>query len=54
MGDIRATVTANIEDEFRKFAMKKFGYKKGSLSRALEEALTQWIELNKTRERTSD
>ena len=53
MGDIRGTVAANTEDKFRKFAMKKFGYKKGSLSRALEEALNQWIESNKTKNRTS-
>ena len=49
MGDIRGAVTTNIEDMFRKLAMKKFGYKKGSLSQALEEAICQWIELNKTK-----
>ena len=49
MGDIRGVVTANIEDRFRKLAMKKFGYRKGSLSQALEEAICQWIELNKTK-----
>ncbi|HUS89903.1 MAG TPA: putative peptidoglycan binding domain-containing protein [Desulfosporosinus sp.] len=47
MGDIRGVVTANIEDRFRKLAMKKFGYRKGSLSQALEEAIRQWIESNK-------
>ena len=50
MGDIRGVVKANIEDEFRKLAMKKFGYKKGSLSRALEDAICQWIESNKIEE----
>ena len=49
MGDIRGVVTANIEESFRKLAMKKFGYKKGSLSQALEEAIRQWIDLNKTK-----
>lgn len=49
MGDIRGVVTANTEDGFRKLAMKKFGYKKGSLSQALEEAICQWIALNKTK-----
>jgi hypothetical protein len=49
MGDIRGVVTTNIEDRFRKLAMKKFGYRKGSLSQALEEAICHWIELNKTK-----
>jgi hypothetical protein len=49
MGDIRGVVTANTEDRFRKLAMKKFGYRKGSLSQALEEAICHWIELNKTK-----
>jgi hypothetical protein len=47
MGDIRGVVKAKTEDRFRKLAMKKFGYGKGSLSRALEEAICQWIESNK-------
>ncbi len=46
MGDIRGIVTAKTEDRFRKLAMKKFGYRKGSLSQALEEAIIQWIESN--------
>jgi hypothetical protein len=46
MGDIRGVVQARTEDRFRKLAMKKFGYRKGSLSRALEEAIRQWIESN--------
>ena len=47
MGDIRGVVNAKTEDSFRKLAMKKFGYRKGSLSRALEEAICLWIESNK-------
>ena len=47
MGYIRGSVKAKTEDRFRKLAMKKFGYRKGSISRALEEAICQWIELNK-------
>jgi hypothetical protein len=31
------------EVAFRQMAMKKFGYCKGSLSDALEEAITQWL-----------
>jgi len=44
MGEIRGVVSEEVEDKFRKLAMKKFGYGKGSLSKALEEALRHWIE----------
>ncbi len=47
MADIRGVITSKTEDAFRKIAMKKFGYRKGSISRALEEAISQWIKLNK-------
>ena len=45
MGEIRGVVSAEVEERFRKLAMRKFGYGKGSLSKALEEALLKWIEL---------
>ena len=48
MGNIRGVIKGKTESTFREIAMKKFGYRKGSLSHALEEALSQWIELNKT------
>jgi hypothetical protein len=37
-------VSKEAEYEFRRLAMKKFGYGKGSLSKALEEAVCTWIE----------
>lgn len=43
VGEIRGVVSKEVEKEFRKLAMKKFGYGKGSLSKALEEALRNWI-----------
>lgn len=43
MGQIRGVVSEELEKEFRMYAMKKFGYGKGSLSKALEEALKVWI-----------
>ncbi len=46
MGEIRGVVTNDAEERFRQLAMKKFGYGKGSLSKALEEALNAWIELH--------
>ncbi len=52
MGRILA-IKINLEDGkekiFRERAMKKFGYKKGALSKALEEAVDMWllVETNK-------
>jgi hypothetical protein len=43
MGEIRGVVAKEAENKFRRLAMKKFGYGKGSLSKALEEALSAWI-----------
>jgi len=45
MGEIRGVVAEETETEFRKLAMRKFGYGKGSISKALEEALCYWIQL---------
>jgi len=44
MGEIRGVVSEEVEEKFRKLAMRKFGYGKGSLSKALEEALLHWID----------
>jgi hypothetical protein len=44
LGEIRGVVEKATEERFRKLAMKKFGYGKGSLSKGLEAALRQWIE----------
>jgi len=43
LGEIRGVVSKDVEQRFRKFAMRRFGYGKGSLSKALEEALLQWL-----------
>ncbi len=43
MGEIRGVVPRDAEEKFRRLAMKKYGYGKGSLSKALEEALCAWI-----------
>ena len=45
MGEIRGVISGEVEDKFRELAMKRFGYGKGSISKALEEALRQWIKL---------
>ncbi len=43
MKEIRGIVTRATDEKFRRLAMKKYGYGKGSLSKALEEALNEWI-----------
>ena len=43
MVEIRGVISKEAEDEFRRLAMKKFGYGRGSLSKALEEAVRAWI-----------
>ena len=45
MGEVRGIVTNETEQKFRRLAMKRFGYGKCSLSKALETALCEWIKL---------
>lgn len=42
---IRVNLDESKEKEFRMKAMKKYGFKKGALSLALEEAIDNWINL---------
>ena len=51
VGEIRGVVPREAEEKFRELAMKKFGYGKGSLSKALDEALTVWIKSCETEDR---
>jgi len=40
---IRAKIDEKLELRFRELAMRRFGYTKGALSRAIEEAILRWI-----------
>ena len=40
---IRAKIDDNLELRFRELAMKRFGYGKGALTKAIEEAIIKWI-----------
>lgn len=40
---IRAKISEGLEQRFRELAMKRFGYGKGALSKAAEEAILRWI-----------
>ena len=46
MGRINIFISDEIEKEFRLKAVERFGGKKGSLSKALEEAVKLWLESN--------
>ncbi len=40
---LRVQVDQKLERKFREAAMKRFGYGKGALSKAAEEAIVKWI-----------
>jgi hypothetical protein len=40
---LRIQIEQKLERRFRELAMKRFGYGKGALSRAAEEAIMRWI-----------
>lgn len=43
MGKLVIQIPPEIEFMFRQEAAKRFGYRKGSLKKAIEEALKVWI-----------
>jgi uncharacterized protein YggL (DUF469 family) len=40
---LRIHIDQNLERKFREAAMRRFGYGKGALSKAAEEAILKWI-----------
>ncbi|MEM2447901.1 MAG: hypothetical protein QXT14_02985 [Candidatus Bathyarchaeia archaeon] len=44
MGRMFLNIPDELEERFRSEVYKRFGMRKGNLSRALEEALRMWIE----------
>lgn len=42
---IKAKIDSRLELRFRELAMRRFGYSKGAISRAVEEAILRWISL---------
>jgi hypothetical protein len=40
---LKGEISEKINQKFRKLAMERFGYEKGSISKAIEEAILQWI-----------
>ena len=49
MGEVKVKLTDDTEMAFRKAAMEKFGYAKGSLSLAAEEAIREWATRQKNK-----
>ena len=46
---LKIELDKEIEHRFREAAMKKYGYKKGSLQKATHEALSSWVMQQSTR-----
>lgn len=46
MGKVVLTVSDELEARFREKAMKRFGYKRGAMKKAVEEALAKWLKDN--------
>ncbi|MBI2144024.1 hypothetical protein HYU17_02630 [Candidatus Woesearchaeota archaeon] len=43
MGEVKVRLSDETEGAFRKSAMETFGYGRGSLSSAAEEAVKEWV-----------
>ena len=50
MGRIIFTLPDDLEKEFRAEVARRFGARKGSISKALKEAVKLWIEMNRRSE----
>jgi hypothetical protein len=44
MGSLKIYIPDELEQAFRKQAMERFGYGKGSISKAAREAIVLWME----------
>lgn len=42
---IKAKIDKKLELKFRELAMRRYGYSKGAISRAVEDATLKWISL---------
>ncbi|MBI5224830.1 hypothetical protein HY989_03085 [Candidatus Micrarchaeota archaeon] len=43
MGRIDIVLSDDVENKLRERSAKKFGHRKGSLSKAVEEAIKKWL-----------
>ncbi|MDO8460305.1 MAG: hypothetical protein Q7S74_04305 [Nanoarchaeota archaeon] len=45
MGEMKIKINDGLEQVFRKVAMRRFGYHRGSMSKAAQEAFEQWTSI---------
>jgi hypothetical protein len=50
---INSTIDSKLEKKFRELTFKEFGYKKGSIQKGLEDAISTWIQNQKDKEKRS-
>lgn len=43
--ELKFYISVELDGEFRKRAMERYGYRKGSISKAAEEAIAKWNKL---------
>lgn len=43
MGRMQIIISDELENKLRKKAAEKFGFKKGSISEAVEQAILEWL-----------
>jgi hypothetical protein len=43
MAVLKIQIRKDLEERFREVAMRRFGYKKGALSKAAEKAIEKWL-----------
>jgi hypothetical protein len=44
MGKINLIISDELEKKFREAIFKRYGLKRGNISKAIEEAINDWIE----------
>jgi len=49
MARVNLTISDELEEKFREMVFKKYGMKKGNITKAVQEAIRLWIETEKER-----
>lgn len=50
MGKMNIVLSDDVEEKFRRAVFERKGMRKGNISQALQEAINQWIEYNKSKD----
>jgi len=54
MGEMKIIIEDEIEQSFRHSAMKEFGFTRGSISNAAEQAIKEWVERHERIQKIDD